>query len=96
MLNNRRAKGGATVYTDEQGEVWLSPKEAAEYIQSKGGRATEATLATLRSNGKGPPFKKKMGGIIYRKSGLDKWMEDSSSPEVTSTSALKTGKGGRK
>jgi hypothetical protein len=77
------------MFADDQGEIWLSPREAAEYVRSKGGRATEATLATLRSKGNGPPFKKKMSAILYRQSGIDKWMEDNSSPEVTSTSALR-------
>jgi hypothetical protein len=79
----------ASMFTDDQGEVWLSPKEAPEYIRSKGGRATPATLATLRSKGSGPPFKKMTGGIIYRQTGLDKWIEEHSSPEVNSTSELK-------
>jgi hypothetical protein len=77
------------MFTDNQGEEWLSPKEAAEYVPSKGGHATEATLATLRSKGGGPPFKKNMGRIFYRRSGLDKWIEETSSPEVRSTSELK-------
>jgi hypothetical protein len=77
------------VFTDNQGEVWLTPKEVAEYVRSKGGRATKATLATRRTNGGGPPFKKRTGAILYRKSALDKWMEDNSSPEVKSTSELK-------
>ena len=77
------------MFTDDHGEVWLPPKAAAVYIGSRGGRATIATLATLRSKGKGPPFKEMTGAILYRRSGLDKWMEDNSSPEVNSTSELK-------
>jgi streptogramin lyase len=77
------------MFTDEQGEVWLTPKEAGAYVRSQGGRATLATLATLRSNGNGPSFMKRMGGILYRQSGLDKWMQANSSPEVKSTSELK-------
>jgi hypothetical protein len=82
------------MHTDSQGESWLIPREAAEYIHSKGGRATEATLATLRSRGSGPPFKKLMGGILYRQSGIDRWMEVNSSPEVKSTAELRKLKGG--
>jgi hypothetical protein len=73
----------------ERDEVWLSPREAAAYVQSKGGRATEATLATLRSNGGGPRFSKRMSAIYYRRATLDKWIEKHSSPEVESTSELR-------
>ena len=77
------------MFTDDQGEQWLSVKEAVDYIRSKGGRATEATLNTMRSRGNGPTFRKQMGAILYRKSAIDVWMEANSSPEVKSTSELK-------
>ena len=47
--------------TDEHDEAWLTPQEATDYIKSKGGRATEATLASMRSKGNGPLFKKMDG-----------------------------------
>lgn len=77
------------MFTDDQGEQWLSVKEAVEYIRSKGGRATETTLNSLRTRGGGPLFRKQIGAILYRKPALDKWMADNSSPEVRSTSDLK-------
>jgi hypothetical protein len=77
------------MFNDKHGAEWRTAKEAAAYIKSIGGRATEATLATLRSNGGGPRFSKKTGAIYYRTSTIDDWLLEHSSPEVASTSELK-------
>jgi len=44
--------------------------EAAAYTRTKPG-----TLSNWRSLGKGPPYVKAGGRIIYRKADLDRWLE---------------------
>jgi hypothetical protein len=77
------------MFTDATGEVWFTPKEAAEFIVSISGRATESSLASRRTNGGGPPFRKVNGRIHYPRSGLILWVEAGTSPIVNSTSELK-------
>lgn len=56
----------------------LTQKEAAEYT-----RVSTENLKTLRFRGQGPRFLKPTPRVVlYRKSVLDKWLEDS---ERTST-----------
>jgi len=58
--------------TDEQSEVFLTPKEAAAYL-----RGSKSYLDKLRVYGGGPKFarptKRK---ILYRKSDLDLWASE--------------------
>jgi hypothetical protein len=77
------------MFTDAGGEIWLTVREAAEYIASKGGRAAVSTLNTWRSRGGGPPWKRIHGRVHYSRSGIDKWMEDGTTPVVRSTSELR-------
>jgi hypothetical protein len=68
---------------------WLNSVEAAEYLFKRGARGTAGTLATLRSRGAGPPFRKVRGQILYSETALDKWIEANRSPEVNSTADLR-------
>lgn len=58
---------------DLQSET-LCTKDAAAYL-----RISPSTLANLRSQGKGPVFRRltdrKFGNVLYRKEDLDAWVE---------------------
>jgi hypothetical protein len=63
--------------------------EAVEYLKSKGARLTEVTLATLRSKGSWPPFRKVFKRIYYLKSGLDAYVDEHTSKVVRSIAELR-------
>jgi hypothetical protein len=81
------------MFTDDDGTWWYSPKEAAEYINKFGGNATVATLATMRTNGGGPPFIRSGRRVHYLLIGLAAWIKAKKSSLVTSTSELRRPKG---
>lgn len=52
----------------------LTPPAAANYIGGLDGTPSEKTLAQWRSQGKGPPFLKIGGRILYARADLDAWL----------------------
>lgn len=58
---------------------WLSRKEAANYLTSKGCRITAKTLANMASNNnalKGPAFTRtSWKGVQYLRIDLDRWFD---------------------
>lgn len=59
----------ATPYpSDEKGDLFLTPKEAAAYL-----RVSKSYLDKLRVYGGGPKFLRFGRKILYRKSDLDLW-----------------------
>ncbi len=67
---------------------YLRRDDAAAYLKSKIGFGAPATLARLAVQGGGPAFRR-IGRIpVYRKSDLDEWIVEKTSPTVRSTSEL--------
>lgn len=67
-------------------ELNLRPEQAAEYLEGKNTPCSVATLATLRTRGGGPKFRKFGRMILYTPKSLDEWVESRLSDPVASTS----------
>jgi hypothetical protein len=65
----------------------MTGAEASAYLLAQHGiRRKPATLATLRSRGGGPPFRKVGRDVIYEAADLDAWAAKVKSGPLTSTS----------
>jgi hypothetical protein len=72
-----------------KGERPLFPPAASDYLlRNYGISHTVATLATKRTRGDGPEFRKAGGAVLYSEPGLDRYAEAYLSAPVTSTSEL--------
>jgi hypothetical protein len=49
----------------------LTPREAADYL-----KRSAKTLSRWRTQGKGPPFIKKEGLVMYDQTVIDRWLEE--------------------
>ncbi len=58
---------------------WMSRKEAARYLTSKGRKISAQTLANMASNnnaGKGPPYTRiSWTSVVYERRDLDGWLK---------------------
>lgn len=70
-------------------DALLDRKAAAAYIVSLGVPCSPATLATKATRGGGPPYQLFGKKPLYRKSGLDEWVNSKLSKLITSSSELK-------
>jgi hypothetical protein len=65
----------------------MTGNEASAYLLAQHGiRRKPATLATLRSRGGGPPFRKAGRDVIYEPADLDGWAAKAKSGPLASTS----------
>ena len=68
-------------------EPGLDPSTASEYLRDRHGiRHGVATLAKLRSNGRGPKYRKRGKYIDYAPTRLDEYARSKISGEISSTS----------
>jgi hypothetical protein len=66
----------------------LNPKQASEYLRSKGVARAAVTLRNLRLKGGGPQFRKLGNNVYYEPELLDQWIADQLTAPVRSTSEL--------
>jgi hypothetical protein len=66
--------GRAPMPSDNLENDEFTVAQTVEYLRKRGAHITQATLATLRSKGGGPPFFKRFKHIYYQRSDLDDWI----------------------
>jgi hypothetical protein len=68
-------------------QIYLRPKEAAEFLKSEFGHGSERSLAKMRSIGGGPPFHKiGVRLVVYTQSEIATWARAKISRAMASTS----------
>jgi hypothetical protein len=68
----------------------MTGEQASAYLLAQHGiKRAATTLATLRTRGGGPPFRKAGRDVIYEAADLDSWAGRIKSPAVGSTSELR-------
>jgi|SRR5271166_5412949 len=67
----------------------LKPRELLVELRERGIVRTEASLATMRSRGGGPPFRRFGREVFYPFADFVKWYQENLSAAVTRTSELR-------